>query len=65
MEIENNPGARFARALAAKDFGRLIGLFDRAVDFADRERVGYRFRVHNPEGTFLIEQQKRPLCEEG
>jgi hypothetical protein len=25
--------------------------------FADRERVGYRFRVRNPEGTFLIEQQ--------
>lgn len=25
--------------------------------FADRERVGYRFRVRNPEGTFLVEQQ--------
>lgn len=25
--------------------------------FADRERVGYRFRVHNPEGEFLVEQQ--------
>jgi hypothetical protein len=25
--------------------------------FADRERVGYRFRVSNPEGEFLVEQQ--------
>ena len=25
--------------------------------FADRERIGYRFRVHNPEGEFLVEQQ--------
>jgi hypothetical protein len=25
--------------------------------FADRERVGYRFRVRNPEGEFLVEQQ--------
>jgi hypothetical protein len=25
--------------------------------FADRERVGYRFSVNNPEGRFLIEQQ--------
>jgi hypothetical protein len=25
--------------------------------FADRERVGYRFSVSNPEGRFLVEQQ--------
>jgi hypothetical protein len=25
--------------------------------FADRERVGYRFRVRNPDGLFLVEQQ--------
>ena len=25
--------------------------------FADRQRAGYRFRVSNPEGTFLVEQQ--------
>jgi hypothetical protein len=25
--------------------------------FADRERVGYRFTVENPEGRFLVEQQ--------
>lgn len=25
--------------------------------FADRERVGYRFRVRNPEGLFEVEQQ--------
>ena len=25
--------------------------------FADCERVGYRLRVHNPDGRFLVEQQ--------
>ena len=25
--------------------------------FADRERVGYRLRVRNPKGQFLVEQQ--------
>jgi hypothetical protein len=25
--------------------------------FADRQRVGYRFSVDNPEGHFLVEQQ--------
>jgi hypothetical protein len=25
--------------------------------FADRERVGYRFSVRNPDGPFLVEQQ--------
>ena len=25
--------------------------------FADRERVGYRFAIENPEGRFLVEQQ--------
>lgn len=25
--------------------------------FADRQRVGYRFSVSNPEGQFLVEQQ--------
>jgi hypothetical protein len=25
--------------------------------FADRQRVGYRLRVGNPEGRFLVEQQ--------
>lgn len=25
--------------------------------FADRERVGYRFSVSNPDGRFLVEQQ--------
>jgi hypothetical protein len=28
-----------------------------ADSFADRERIGYRFRLHNPEGQFLVEQQ--------
>ncbi len=26
-------------------------------EFADRERVGYRFSVTNPDGDFLVEQQ--------
>jgi hypothetical protein len=25
--------------------------------FSDRERVGYRFRGHNPDGGFVVEQQ--------
>jgi hypothetical protein len=25
--------------------------------FADRERVGYRFRITNPSGRFIVEQQ--------
>ena len=25
--------------------------------FADRQRVGYRFSIRNPEGRFLVEQQ--------
>jgi hypothetical protein len=26
-------------------------------DFADRQRIGYRFSVSNPDGRFLVEQQ--------
>jgi hypothetical protein len=26
-------------------------------DFADRQRVGYRFSISNPEGRFVVEQQ--------
>jgi hypothetical protein len=33
--------------------------------FADRERVGYRFRVRNPEGVFLVEQQAYMSAREG
>ncbi len=33
--------------------------------FADRERVGYRFRVRNPEGTFLVEQRLFIAGDEG
>lgn len=33
--------------------------------FADRERVGYRFRVRNPEGVFLVEQQVYLSVSEG
>jgi hypothetical protein len=37
------------------DIERLEGVDTDA--FADRERVGYRFRVSNPDGRFLVEQQ--------
>jgi hypothetical protein len=93
-------GSEFARALAAKDTGRLLELMHPEIDFrgvtpnrfweasdaeaalavlldhwfedkdeiealervesdmvADRERVGYRFSVTNPDGRFLVEQQ--------
>ena len=93
-------GAEFARALAAKDFGRIRELMDPQIDFrgltprrvweatdpdavistvlrqwfedsdeilsldklesdavVDRERVGYRFSVRNPDGRFQVEQQ--------
>jgi hypothetical protein len=34
------------------------GLLSLEADaFADRERVGYRFGVRNPEGRFIVEQQ--------
>ncbi len=33
--------------------------------FADRERVGYRFSVRNPEGRFLIEQQAYLSARDG
>jgi hypothetical protein len=102
------PGTEFARALAAKDYGRIVELFAPEVDFrgmtprrvweakapdavvteilqqwfedsdeietlvnletdsfADRERVGYRFRVSNPDGRFLVDQQAYLTAEEG
>ena len=66
-----SPGGRFAHALAAKDFDRPLELFGPEVEaletdgFADRERVGYRFRVRNPEGMFLVEQQLFIAAEGG
>jgi len=33
--------------------------------FADRERVGYRFAVTNPDGRFLVEQQAYLEVEDG
>jgi hypothetical protein len=93
-------GAEFARALAAKEFDRILELLHPEIDFrgltpsrtweasdpeavisqvlrqwfedsdeiealehleidsfADRDRVGYRFSVNNPDGRFLVEQQ--------
>ena len=101
-------GAEFARALAAKDFGRVEVLLHPEIDFrgltprrdwaandagavisgvlrqwfgdaeeiealialdcdgfADRERVGYRFRVRTPKGRFLVEQQAYLATRDG
>jgi hypothetical protein len=33
--------------------------------FADRERVGYRFSGHNPDGRFVLEQQAYLSAHEG
>jgi hypothetical protein len=33
--------------------------------FADRERIGYRFSVRNPDGHFLVEQQAYLSAREG
>jgi hypothetical protein len=33
--------------------------------FADRERVGYRFSVSNPDGRFLVEQQAYLSARDG
>jgi hypothetical protein len=33
--------------------------------FADRERVGYRFTVRNPEGLFTVEQQAYLTARDG
>jgi hypothetical protein len=100
VEPSASLGASFAKALAAKDFDRILDLLHPEVDFrgvtpgrsweagdaetlvgavlrqwfedsdqierlqqletdsfADRERVGYRFLVRNPEGLFEVEQQ--------
>ena len=101
-------GADFARALAAKDSGRLLELLHPEIDFrgltpnrsweasgrdavismllgewfedsdeiealeglegdvvADRDRVGYRFSVTNPDGRFLVEQQAYLFARDG
>lgn len=99
-ETATTLGTEFARALATKDYTRVLDLIHPEIDFraltpnrfweessaeavisgvlhqwfedsdeiealewvesdsfSDRERVGYRFSVSNPEGRFLVEQQ--------
>jgi hypothetical protein len=101
-------GAEFARALAVKDYNRVLDLMHPEIDFrgltpsrsweasdadtlisgvlrrwfedsdeiealerlesdsfADRERVGYRFSVRNPDGRFLVEQQAYLSARDG
>jgi hypothetical protein len=108
MVDEFGLGVQFARALAEKDFVRLVDLMDPNIDFrgmtpnrnweaedaqtvvtdilakwfedsdqietvesiegdsfADRDRVGYRFRVRNPDGLFLVEQQAYLSARDG
>lgn len=108
MSEPSTLGADFARALAAKDFGRIADLLHPEIDFrgltprriweagdgdaviagvlrewfdesdeiealerletdafADRERVGYRFTVNNPEGRFTVEQQAYLSARDG
>jgi hypothetical protein len=33
--------------------------------FSDRERVGYRFNIRNPDGEFVVEQQAYLHAEDG
>jgi hypothetical protein len=101
-------GTEFARALAAKDYNRVLDLIHPEIDFraltpnrfweessadavvsevlrqwfeesdeiealewlesdsfSDRERVGYRFSVNNPDGRFLVEQQAYLSARDG
>ena len=46
----------FERWFEDTDEIKAVELVD-ADAFADRERVGYRFSVTNPDGRFLVEQQ--------
>jgi hypothetical protein len=59
-------GIAFAEAFAAKDYDRFRELASdevRALEhvetdtIVDRERVGYRLSVANPDGRFVVEQQ--------
>jgi len=56
----SNPGAVISGVLCRwfDDSGTIEALERvESNSFADRERVGYRFRVRSPDGLFLIEQQ--------
>jgi hypothetical protein len=108
VHLTTTLGAEFARALAAKDSGRMLQLMHPDIDFrgmtpsrtweandrdevisvllgnwfeeadeiealerlesdafADRQRVGYRFSVRNPDGRFLVEQQAYLSARDG
>jgi hypothetical protein len=106
--VTDTLGTDFARALAAKDSGRLLELMHPEIDFrgltpnrnweandrdavlsillgqwfeesddiealeelesdafSDRQRVGYRFSVTNPDGRHLVEQQAYLAARDG
>jgi hypothetical protein len=49
-----------------EDSDEIISLEHMETDaFADRERVGYRLHVRNPEGDFLVEQQAYISARDG
>jgi hypothetical protein len=49
-----------------EDKDEILGLEELETDsMADRERVGYRFSVRNPDGDFLVEQQAYLSARDG
>ncbi len=49
-----------------EDSDRVDELVELETDsFADRERVGYRLRGHNPDGPFVVEQQAYLAVRDG
>jgi hypothetical protein len=64
----SNPDAVISQILRQwfEDSDEIEGLDRLETDsFADRERVGYRFRVRNPDGLFLVEQQAYLSAKDG
>ena len=54
---EDNDGRSVARKIGEWTYGNLKWKKVESDTVADRERVGYRFSVTNPDGDFLVEQQ--------
>jgi hypothetical protein len=63
-----DPGAVVTSVLREwfEDSDEILSLEHLETDaFADRERVGYRLRVRNPEGLFLVDQQAYITARDG
>jgi hypothetical protein len=66
--IAADPDAVVTRVLRQwfEDSDEIVELLDLQTDsFADRQRVGYRFRGLNPDGPFVVEQQAYLAEEDG